>query len=261
MFPKAWTSSTTGLTRRLARTCAARSRRPSRSTSGRMRPVRRGLGPCSRCANSPTAKGLRGEGVPRDRLALALGQDGHRILDRLASSRVRLIVEEREGGRCGLSHDWMAAVVTRFAEEEPIRRRLGVDERIMALRRIVSSRTELWKTKDTTAPQLPGDQHRRIAASVDALVWTEDQRGWWNDCVAYQQRRWKQIAVGAAATAVIAIAGAVFAWQAYQDRQNRIACGASTVQSPDVVLAERSATRVRRDQGRAVPDGERQVEG
>ena len=47
---------------------------------------------------------------------------------------------------------------------------------------------------------------------------------------------WRNVSMGwpleasltaAAATAVIAIAGAVFGWQAYQDRQNCIACGAS----------------------------------
>ena len=110
--------------------------------------------------------------------------------------------------RCGSSHD-------------------AASERIMALRRIVDSRTELWKAKDPTAPHLPGDQHRRIAASLHALVWTEDQRGWWNASVAHQQRRWKQIKVGTAAAVVMVIAGAAFGWPTHQDRQNRMTCGSS----------------------------------
>jgi tetratricopeptide (TPR) repeat protein len=109
----------------------------------------------------------------------------------------------------------------------------------MALRRVVDSRTELWKAKDPTAPQLRSDQHRRIALSLDALVWTEEQRGWWNDSVAYQRRRWKQIKVGVAAIALAAfLVGTWVYWTRSDAFQVRAAFAAAPVR--DVAFSSRS---------------------
>jgi formylglycine-generating enzyme required for sulfatase activity len=171
------------------------------------------------------AKGRRGAGLTRQRLAEAIGSDGDRIIGLLASSKLRLIVQEREGDTYTLSHDRMAEVVTRFVEQEDVRKLLAADDRVIELRRFVERRSELWASKDKLALPLDRQQYQRIEASQRALLWKPEHERWWGECVRYRTRRtWQWQLVSGLAAIVLAVGGWL-GWLAYENTQNVLACG------------------------------------
>ena len=135
--------------------------------------------------------GRRGEGMPRDELADAIGEGGAEVLERLASSDVRLIALEQRGGRdCYvLSHDSLAVVVKRLVDEEAPRGDLELDDRIVALRQIVVQRTALQQQDDESAVDLRRRDYNAIEGSAGVLLWNDRQRAWWQACQRRQTAR------------------------------------------------------------------------
>lgn len=174
------------------------------------------------------AKGRRGAGRSRQRLAEAIGPDGDRIIGVLASSKVRLIVHEREGDTCTLSHDRMAEVVARFVEREDVRKLLSADERVIELRRFVERRSELWTaSRDWSALRLDRRRYHQIKASKKALLWSPAHERWWGECVRYQQRRTRQWQWASGFAAILLAVGGWLGWRSYDNTQNELACGDS----------------------------------
>jgi len=128
------------------------------------------------------SQGRRGGWLTRRELVDAIGPGGEQVLERLASSEMRLIVEGYRGRDrvCGLSHDRMAEVVTEYVNTEIAGGQLEFDRAVVALRRFVSQRSDLFRGRvDETACNLTREQHDRIAGAQKALLWTADHRAWW----------------------------------------------------------------------------------
>lgn len=131
------------------------------------------------------AQGLRGASVSRARLEAAIGTDARRILDKLASPAVRLVVvtHKASGVECGLSHDRLAHVITTIVDDPSVRADLQLDNRLVDLRRFVEQRTDLYlRSHDETALTVTEEQHALIQAAASALVWDDRQRKWWTEC-------------------------------------------------------------------------------
>ena len=141
------------------------------------------------------AEGRRQEALPAETLARALGEDGEEILAQLAGPTARILVAEQTsvGWSYALSHDRMAEVILRVVEEESrlnrpqlveeFHRRLGIDERLLALRRFVSLKSELFRSGETEqATAVSGERFRRIEEHADALLWGGNRQDWWQAC-------------------------------------------------------------------------------
>jgi hypothetical protein len=77
------------------------------------------------------AEGRRGEGLPEADLVRMIGPDGRQVLDRLSAADTRLVVTR--DGRCTLSHDQLAKVVTEIVANEASRGGLLLDRALLDL--------------------------------------------------------------------------------------------------------------------------------
>lgn len=140
-----------------------------------------------------TSTGQRDEGILASDLARAIGEDGHAILQALATPLTRLLVlqDAPDGMRYTLSHDQMAAAIVRMFVHEGRQGRLLVDAELLALRRFVSLKTALHQAqrnaKETLATRIPRHHYRDIAANTEALLWDDERYSWWAAC--QRQRR------------------------------------------------------------------------
>lgn len=132
------------------------------------------------------AEGRRGEGVGEVDLVRALGEGGSAILERLASPSVRLVLREEREARYVLSHDRLAEVVTRLVRDPVLRRELALDldEDLVALSQIVGQRAKLFHAGDRAAVGLDKETFDRIERSAGVLIWDDEQRAWWDECVS-----------------------------------------------------------------------------
>ncbi len=146
-----------------------------------------------------TTTGRRDEGLRSDDLARAIGDDGEAILAKLATPLTRLVVvrEAPDGPRWVLAHDQMAEAVVRRVEEEGRHGQLVVDTELLALRRFVTLRTALYRSREVrtslvtsggrgSATRVPRHGFRRIEENAEALLWDDERRAWFTAC---RQRR------------------------------------------------------------------------
>ncbi|MEE8526447.1 MAG: SUMF1/EgtB/PvdO family nonheme iron enzyme [Thermoanaerobaculia bacterium] len=157
----------------------------------------------------------RDRGIPVADLARAIGDDGERILTELATPLTRLVVfrDAPEGMRCALSHDRLAAAVVRLVDEEGRRGTLLVDGELLALRRVVTLKTALYRAREKPSTWLPRRHFRRLAAHAEALLWDQERRSWWAAC--RRRRRADRLRSTALITIALSLL-AVVAWGASQ---------------------------------------------
>jgi hypothetical protein len=126
--------------------------------------------------------GARGDGRRGSDLALAIGHQGQEILRRLQAPDVRLVVAREAGDDTlyTLSHDRLAEVVAEAVEG---RGRLSLDPELLALRRFVVLRTELFHGGEQLASTVVASrQAAAIEAHSDCLLVDRERRDWWQAC-------------------------------------------------------------------------------
>jgi formylglycine-generating enzyme required for sulfatase activity len=187
--------------------------------------------------------GRRGSGLTKEKLAEAFGQQGDEVLEKLASSRMRLIVREEHGHSVvyALSHDRLAEVVTRFVDEETARGELDLDRRVVDLRRFVAQRSDLYvRSKDTSALDLTRRQYDGIRRSESALLQDDQRRRWWDASRARRSAwRLKWAAVSAAAIVALGVGG-WFAYEFYGAQWHTEICGAPNFRADRWCLPDES---------------------
>jgi formylglycine-generating enzyme required for sulfatase activity len=175
------------------------------------------------------AEGRRGATAARGDLIRAMGPEGKRVLNVLTSPSVRIVVAERDADelRYALSHDQMAQAVTRIVQEERTRGVVDFDPLVLALRRFVERRSELFAAKDPGALQLTRAQSRGIAQSSHAVLQDEAQRAWWRAAVDQRRKRTKQVAALAAVFVLAAGVASAYGLRVRRDRVRTEVCGDS----------------------------------
>ena len=135
-----------------------------------------------------TSTGRRDEGASPEQLTRALGAEGETILDQLATPLSRLVMlrETPDGLRWVLAHDRMAEAVVRLVEREGKSGGLVIDGELLALRRFVTLRSELFHSGEVvaTSTRVSRRRARRIEAHAEALLWDERRRSWFAACRA-----------------------------------------------------------------------------
>ena len=133
-----------------------------------------------------TAQGRRREeGLRADELSRAIGKDGAKILETLATPLTRLVVahEAPDGIRWMLAHDRMAEAVVRLVDEEGRRGRLVIDSELLALRRFITLRTALFQSGEVqAATRMTGRDFRRIEENAAALLGDRERQSWFQAC-------------------------------------------------------------------------------
>ena len=132
-----------------------------------------------------TAAGRREEGLSSEQLARAVGEDGQAVMERLSTPLTRLIWvrEAPDGLRWTLSHDRLAEAVVRLVDEEGRHGRLMIDRELLALRRFVTLRTELFRSgQQKASTQVPKRRFQRIRENADALLGDDERRSWFAAC-------------------------------------------------------------------------------
>ncbi len=196
------------------------------------------------------ADGKRGDSLPADDLAAAIGDGGVEVLEALARGDTRVIAPLEEGRRYILSHDRLAEVVVRMVEEEGLHGDLDTD--LLALRRFVHLNTELYRSRETEqATSLPRGRFRKIAQHREALIRGEDRERWW---AATQARRRSDLrrSMGRAALAFVVLAGIGFVvWRWARDAEQRAERKElhSQLQSGDMGFAMKALDRLIADHG------------
>ncbi len=209
--------------------------------------------------------GKRGEGLAAEDLSRAIGDGGEEILEKLATPLTRLVVlqDAPEGLRYVLSHDRMAEVVVRLAEEEGHRGRLTVDAELLGLRRFVALRTALYRSQVLKSdgvrkpdPAVATRMSRRrflgISANAEVLLWDDDQREWWAACRRRRRIDQRRTAVRTAATFLVLVLVTWVTWsRVKKDRQHAALLGQVTAAEPEGALAavaELAATGATREE-------------
>ena len=125
------------------------------------------------------AEGRRGEGLPEDDVIRMIGPDGDRVLARLSAADTRLVV--MSAGRCALSHDRLAEVVTDIVKHEASRGNLLLDSALLDLQRTVGQRLAIYHSdpRDESALSLTRQQRELIASTRDTLLFDDARRAWW----------------------------------------------------------------------------------
>lgn len=136
-----------------------------------------------------------GEGVATEEVIRAIGEDGERTLEQLATPLTRLVVLQRfpDGLRYMLSHDSIADAVVRMVDEEGRHGRISVDAELLALRRYVAVKTALHQSQEAQGVQIPGRHFRTVATYADALLWDDEQRAWWVACREHRQAKRRRL--------------------------------------------------------------------
>ncbi len=168
-------------------------------------------------AISPVAR------TPVGRTPVGRTPDGREVLEKLATPQTRLVVlEERSGGWCYvLSHDRMAEVLVRLVDGEGGYAGLGIDAKLLDLRRFVTLRSELFEAGEVEqATAVPAADSRRLERHADALLWCEERQRWWAACRERRRadRRRRVMRRGIAAVVLVLVGLGAWSWA---DRRTR----------------------------------------
>lgn len=131
------------------------------------------------------SEGRRAEGLPEDELIKMLGPDGDSILRSLSSPEARLVVVL--GGKCTLSHDRLAEVITSIVKNEASRGNLVLDQTLIDLQRIIGQKVALHESdpNDESALTVTRSQRALIEGNLETLVFDVARRSWWQDIIRY----------------------------------------------------------------------------
>ncbi len=169
-----------------------------------------------------TSTGRREEGLSAEQLSRAIGNDGQAVLEQLSTPLTRLVWvrEASDGLRWTLSHDRLAEAVVRLVDEQDRQGRLVIDDELLALRRFVTLRTELFRTgrkegrQSEASTQISGHRFRKIHENAETLLWNEEKQAWFTACKARRRAdRRRAATVGSVALLLlISIAAGTWAW-------------------------------------------------
>ncbi len=169
--------------------------------------------------------GRRHEGVPTAALARAIGTDGREVLERLATPQTRVVLLKLDGDEqvYVLSHDRMAEVIVRLVDDQGAYAGFGVNGELLDLRRFVALQRELFASGESEqATEVPKSYYASIERHVDALLWDDEGRHWWDACRERRRldRRRKAIRRGGAAAVLVFLALLAGVWaDRYFERQ------------------------------------------
>lgn len=136
------------------------------------------------------AQGRRGSGRSVLELAHAIGPGGNKILEKLATSRTRIVLLEENDGEYVyvLSHDRMAEVLVRLFDEGTFSG-LGVDTELLGLRRVVALHCELYASGEVEQSTVVASRlFNAIDHHAEALLWSDNGRLWWRACRERRER-------------------------------------------------------------------------
>jgi hypothetical protein len=156
------------------------------------------------------ADGRRGQGLAEDEMIRMIGPAGERVLARLSAADTRLVLVRN--GRCVLSHDQLAQVITEIITNEAPRGNLILDERLLNVQRIVGQKLALYQSdsSDPSALLVRPEHLKLITANRDTLVFDEPRRTWWTAAQAYHRqlrtRRHLRVALVVIVIAVVLLA-------------------------------------------------------
>ena len=193
-------------------------------------------------------QGRRSDGLFETDLVRMIGPDGREVLDRLSAADTRIVITRE--GRCALSHDQLAKVVTEIVVNETSRGRLLLDQPLIDLSVKIGQKLALYQSDaaDESALSFGRWQRQLIQRNRDTLLFDEPRRTWWAAAERARQRRTKARlgwGVGAALAAIVtavlverSYSGAVLQTeiQAIGDPPN-LERLLETTSTPDVLLA------------------------
>ena len=167
-------------------------------------------------------------GLMAGELVRAIGRQGRDVLEKLTTSRARIVVPEQQGDEWVyvLSHDRVAEVVVRLVDEEGGHAGFGVDAELLRLRRLVALKSELFAVGEKEqATAVPARSFRRIADHGPALLWGEDRERWWAECRDRRRRDRQRTVVqwGLGALIGLAVALGVAFWVSRVERRALLA--------------------------------------
>ncbi len=156
-----------------------------------------------------TSTGRREEGLSAEQLTRAIGKGGQAVLEQLSTALTRLVWvrEASDGLRWTLSHDRLAVAVVRLVDEQGRQGRLVIDEELLAQRRFVTLRTELFRSgqKDAST-RISERRFQNIRENAEALLWDEERLVWFAACESRRRADRLQFAVmGSAALLVLTL--------------------------------------------------------
>ncbi len=158
-----------------------------------------------------SATGQRKDGLNSEQLARAIGENGEAVLEQLATPLTRLVWvrETPDGLRWTLSHDRLAEAVVRLVEEEGQQGRLLIDRELLALRRFVTLRTELFRSaQQESSTRVSERRFQGIRENAEALLWDDERRSWFAACgVRRRSDRLRFAVLGGTALLVLSLIG------------------------------------------------------
>ncbi len=187
-----------------------------------------------------TSTGRREEGLSSEQLARAIGENGEAVLEQLATPLTRLVWvrEAADGLRWTLSHDRLAEAVVRLVDEEGQRGALMIDSELLALRRFVTLRTELFHSgQEETSTQISERRFRGIDLHAQALLWDPARQSWFAAC-RHRRRSDRLRFAGLASTALLVlflIGLGAWTW-AGREAEHRALLGQVVGAEPDTAL-------------------------
>ena len=191
-------------------------------------------------------QGRRAQGLPVESLARAIGPEGRRVLEGLATPETRLVVlEQQAGGWCYvLSHDRMAELLVRLVDGEGAYAGLGIDAELLGLRRFVKVKSELFTAREVEqATEVPLGHVKGIEEHSEALLWGEESERWWQACRARLQAERLRTLRQRMATALAVLVMIVGVWR-WTDRRARRAALFEEVAGGEPEAAFASADRL-----------------
>jgi formylglycine-generating enzyme required for sulfatase activity len=158
------------------------------------------------------AEGRRGPGTESESLASMIGSGGRDVITKLSAPDTRLIVET--GGRCTLSHDCVADVVTRLADKESASRAGLIDQRLIDLQQAIGQKVALLQGQpdDLSALTLTPGQRALIEDNRETVLFDQRRRDWWAESERHRRRRRLTRIQAAAAVVAALVVGAAIVW-------------------------------------------------
>ncbi|MCG8459982.1 MAG: SUMF1/EgtB/PvdO family nonheme iron enzyme [Holophagales bacterium] len=162
-----------------------------------------------------TSSGRREDGLSAEQLTRAIGKDGQSVLEQLSTPLTRLVWvrEASDGLRWTLSHDRLAEAVVRLVDEQGRQGRLLIDEELLAQRRFVTLRSELFRSGQKDASTRVSERRfQNIREHAEALLWDGERRAWFAACESRRRTDRLRLAVAGSAALVVLILIAFGTW-------------------------------------------------
>ncbi|MEM8960609.1 MAG: SUMF1/EgtB/PvdO family nonheme iron enzyme [Acidobacteriota bacterium] len=158
--------------------------------------------------------GQRQRGLDADALVDALGDEGREVLDTLSTARTRLVLLEQHGDQFVyvLANDRLAEVLIDTVDAGDWTG-LTVDPELIGLRRFVALESQLFASGDhIQATAVPAHYFSMIDANRDVLLWTAEQRAWWQACRERRSKEKRFSTLRRLVAALVVLVTAVSAW-------------------------------------------------